>query len=92
MEDVPQQDWAAYEALTAESDAAWLRGLTLCDRFALYAELFDVVWNARGSQGNWERLDRWNWDQKLATRLRLVEAYRKLDDRHRERFAANNVS
>jgi hypothetical protein len=90
MADVPQQDWAAYEARTAESDAAWIRGLTPEDRFALYADLFRIIWGARRGPGDWERLDRWHWDQKLATRLRLVDAFRKLDEVRRARTAASS--
>jgi hypothetical protein len=87
---VPQQDWAAYKALTAESDAAWVRGLTTSERFALYADLFDMVHNARRGPGDWERLDRWAWEQKLAIRLKLVDAFAKLDQLRSERAAANN--
>ena len=90
MVDVPQQDWSLYESLAHESDVAWVRGLTLQSRFAIYEDLFSVIWNGRRDRGNWERLDRWNWDQKLAGRQRLVEAFAKLDQLYRERAAAND--
>jgi hypothetical protein len=91
MLDAPRQDWAAYEKLARPSDAAWLRGLTLDDRLALYADLFDLVWNARRGPGDWERLEQWRWEQKLASRLRMVEAFQKLDILTRERAATHDV-
>lgn len=85
----PQQDWRAYELLTRASDAAWVRGLTLNDRFDLYSDLFSIVWEAQQQRDN-TRLDQWNWDQKVATRLRTVEAFAKMDLLHRERAASHN--
>ncbi len=87
---MPQQDWAAYEARTAQSDANWIRGLAIKDRYDLYEDLFGIIWAARRGRGNWEQLDRWNWHQKFAIRLRSVEAFRKLDQIHRERTVANH--
>ncbi len=90
MVDVPQQDWQFYEARTRVEDAEWLRELSTQDRFALYEGLMDVIGGARHVHGDWERLDRWQWDQKVATRKKLFGAYCKLDQLQRERTAANN--
>jgi hypothetical protein len=90
MLDAPRQDWAAYEKLAGPSDAAWLRGLTVAERFALYADLFNMVWDARRGPGDWQRLEQWHWQQKLATRLRMVEAFNQLDQRTRERAAEHH--
>ncbi|MEX0642116.1 MAG: hypothetical protein WD468_05415 [Pirellulales bacterium] len=92
MLDAPRQDWAAYRRLTRDSDTAWLRGLTLRDRFDLYADLFNIFWEARRrNPGDWERLDQWHWNQKLATRLRMVDAFKKLDELRRERAATDHT-
>jgi hypothetical protein len=90
MVDVPQQDWMEYEARTAKTDAAWIRGLSVSERFALYDDLFSIVWGARRGPGDWERLDRWHWQQKLAARLQLVEMLSKLDQENRGRTVAEN--
>jgi hypothetical protein len=80
-----------YEAITARENAEWIRSLTSQERFAIYADLFDVIWSARQTLGDWEQLECWQWDQKLAHRLRMVEAFSKLDEFRRERAAANNA-
>jgi hypothetical protein len=84
MADVPQQDWLFYEAQTQADHVAWVRGLSPQDRFALYEDLFNLVWSARDDRGDWRRLERWHWDQKVATRLRLCDAFSKLDHIDRE--------
>lgn len=82
MSFAPQHDWAAYPALTAQEDAAWLCSLSTSQRFDLYADMFNLAWNARqnNTTADWEALDRWRWEQKLAQRLRYVEVYRNLDE------------
>jgi hypothetical protein len=87
---VAQQDWATYEALAAESDKAWLRALMPQDKFAIYNDLFTILWNAR-REGDWERLEAWAWEQKLAMRLKFVEAFRKRDELLRKREAAGGA-
>jgi hypothetical protein len=77
MTEVPQQDWAAYEALAAASDTVALRNLTPVDRFALYEDLFDLIWDVRRGLGDWEKLERWSWEQKLALRRQFVQAWHK---------------
>jgi hypothetical protein len=89
--DAPRQDWTAYRRLTAAHDAAWIRGLTPSDRFELYADLFNLIWNAPRDPAQWERLERARWDAKLATRLRMVGAFLKRDELLRERAAANHT-
>jgi hypothetical protein len=87
----PQQNWAAYEKLTRADHAAWLRSLTPQDRFALYSDMFNVIRAARDSRIDQDRLDRWLWKQKVAARMRQVEAFTKLDQWRSERAAANNA-
>jgi hypothetical protein len=93
MSIVPKHDWAAYEASAAKQEATQLRSLGTGERFAIYADLFDVVWTARRgvATGDWEKLDRWSWRQKLATRLRCVHAFQKLDEIRNGRPAATNA-
>jgi hypothetical protein len=87
----PQQNWPAYEALTRAEQAEWIRTLSPQDRFAIYEDLFNMIWTTRDAHGDWDRLDRWHWQEKLAVRMRQVEAFNKLDQFRRERAAANNA-
>ncbi|HEY4232569.1 MAG TPA: hypothetical protein VGM76_04030 [Lacipirellulaceae bacterium] len=91
MLDAPQQNWAEFTSATRDENDASIRRLTAADRFSIYADLFNVIWVARGELGNWERLDRWRWEQKLDERRRLVAAFNKLDQLRRERTAANDA-
>ncbi len=86
----PQQDWTAFAAQTAAEDSAWIQGLSAEERFALYADMFGIVWKARqnGLRGDWDVLDEWSWQRKLADRQRCVEAYRKLDELQHARAVA----
>jgi hypothetical protein len=91
MLDAPQHDWHFYEVQTRASEAEWIRGLTTAERFALYASLFNTIWNARQNlPGDWERLEAQRWQEKLELRRRMIDAFRELDELHRERSAANN--
>lgn len=90
MMDSPRQDWCAYEASTRQENANWVRNLSPLDRFAIYDDLFNLIWSARGDAGNWSRLEQWNWKQKVAARLKLVSAFTSLDQFRCERAASKN--
>ena len=91
MLDAPQHDWSFYESKTQASDAECARNLTFAERFALYASLFNMIWNSRQNlSGNWEQSERERWEEKLEVRRRMVDAFRKLDELRRERSAAND--
>ena len=87
----PQQDWSVYESLTHAEYGEWLRGLSPQDRFALYSDMFNLIQSSREAGGDWDRLEKWHWEQKLAARMRQVEAFSKLDQWQRERAASNNA-
>lgn len=58
------------------------------EKFAIYADMFNIYWAARQNvSGDWERLDEHRWQEKLAIRQRMVEAFTKLDEWRRERAA-----
>ena len=85
----PRQNWTAYRERAKDADAAWLRGLSIAERFDLYADLFGIVWEAQGNRGN-ERLEVWNWNRKVAARRRQIHAFSKLDELTRERAASHD--
>ena len=64
----------------------------LSERYAIYADLFETIWNARQlqNQGDWRRLERSSREQKLAKRLRQIAAFQKLDETHNGRSASAN--
>jgi len=82
---VPQQDWSYVESRSRETEAARLHAMTPAERFAVYADMYNTLWAARQNvPGDWERLDQWRWEEKLAVRRRMVEAFSKLDQMRRE--------
>ena len=91
MLDAPRHDWSFYESQTLAGDAAYVRNLSTAERFELYASLFNTLWNARLSlPGDWERLDRQHWQEKLAMRLRMVDDFHKLDEYRRAQSVSAN--
>jgi hypothetical protein len=90
MLDAPQQDWSAYDAKVKANDRAWLRGLTPGDRFTLYEDLFNIIYHGRDKNIDLERLEQWRWQQKVADRLRIVDALQSLDAL-RERSAKHHT-
>jgi hypothetical protein len=90
MVDAPRQNWQLVDARSRDEDAEWLRGLSTQDRFALYEDMLTLFAAARPAPSELERLDRWCWEEKLAIRRKLLNAYSKLDQLHRERAAANH--
>jgi hypothetical protein len=90
MSDAPKQDWVYYELQCCESDAQRLRTMTPADRFALTADLFNLQWIARQqAPGRWQRLDERRWQEKIALRKRMADAYKKLDTWRSERAATS---
>jgi hypothetical protein len=85
----PSQDWSTFLALTRESDAEFARASSVEERMAIYENLFELVQSARQRPGNWDELDSWCWNQKLATRQKLMAAFAKLDQFRRERTPAD---
>jgi hypothetical protein len=75
MIDAPQQDWSLYKAMSRQSDAAWIRSLSPADRFELYADLFDLIWEARRTLPFGDRVDDRHWRQKVEVRQRLTNAF-----------------
>jgi hypothetical protein len=92
MATAAQQDWSYYKTRERESDAAWLRSLSIGERFELYEDMYGVLWAARsGMPGNWARLEQRQWAEKVAVRQRMVEAFSKRDQLQRERAAAHHA-
>ena len=87
----PLQNWRIYEASTRGEEAAWVRGLSPQERFDIYDDAFNLVWTARGELGDWERLDQWRWSQKLALRVRMLDALGNLDRVRCELAAPKNT-
>jgi hypothetical protein len=80
MSIAPKQVWAYVEAQSRASEAIRLRSMTPPERFAVYADMYNTLWTARKNIfGDWEQLDQWRWQEKLALRIRMVDAFAKLD-------------
>lgn len=87
---LPRQNWTAYEVRAKPIDEAVLREMTPEEKFEQYEDLFEIVSAPRQVSGDWARLERWEWEQKVAARLRQVAAFQKLDQRYRGQNAANH--
>jgi hypothetical protein len=90
MLDAPRQDWELYRKLTMPYDIAWQRSLTPEQKFAIYQGLYRIAMSRTGP-GDWAALDARQWQEKLARRMKEVEAYRKLDELRRERSAGSDA-
>lgn len=92
MATAPQQNWSYYDSRVQPVDADWLRSLSVEERFQLYNGLYSVLLQGRRTMpGDWDRLDQFQWAEKLKLRRRMVEAFSKLDDLRRERSAPNHA-
>jgi hypothetical protein len=93
MSFAPQHDWEGYATRTSVADAAWIRSLSVSDRFDIYADMFNLAWEARRASktGDWAAMDEWRWQQKLAQRMKCVEAYQRMDGIRNARAAARNT-
>lgn len=91
MLDAPRQDWDLYDALTRTSDDAWIRNLTPQSRFAIYEDLFNLVWHAHAGRSGQSRLEGARWEAKLALRQRMAEAFAMLDNCRRGRPSKPNA-
>jgi hypothetical protein len=80
MSDAPRQDWAAYEAAVRPHELERLRRMTPAEKFALYADMFELVTANRIGTDEWTRLDELRWQEKLRIRNKMVKAFRKLDE------------
>jgi hypothetical protein len=92
MATAAQPDWSYYKTREGECDATWLRSLSVGERFALYEDMFNILWAARAEMsGNWARLEQRQWAEKIDRRQRLVEAFLKRDQVLSERAAAHHA-
>lgn len=91
MMDAPRQDWSLVDARMRETDAVWFRSMPPHDRLALYEDMLRIVMDARRELDGRDRIDRNCWQEKLATRHRMVDAFSKLDLIHRGQAVSHNA-
>lgn len=92
MLDAPVQNWDLYESLTRDAVVAWAQNETPADRLAIYASLFNLVLEQSSIRAPARVLQNQRWESKLTHRLAFVSAMATLDQRHRDRSAANNAT
>ncbi|MCX7403641.1 MAG: hypothetical protein NTY87_11205 [Planctomycetia bacterium] len=85
--DAPHQNWKLFrqtwEDRVVASDASWNSGLTPTDRLTVTDDLFDTIRSARLATNDWQQVDECAWQDALAERLRMVEAFRRFDEAQR---------
>ena len=79
MIEAPRQDWQWYESMCRSDHAKWLRCLTPAESFRLYEELHDLAMSQMVSSPGTNALERRSWQEKLAVRRRLRQAFNELD-------------
>jgi len=79
------ETWQWYEERCREDRIRWLRGLTPEESFALYEELYRMGAGQQDGSPGWRRLEQRHWEEKLASRLKLVRAFQALDRSRSER-------
>ena len=80
MSVVPQRDWSYFAERERKAERQLLRSTTPEQRLAIYEEMFGIFRQGRRTMpGDWEKLDQWRWNEKLAARQRMLEAFRKMD-------------
>lgn len=76
--------WDRFEKLCgdriAASDVKWALGLSPAERIAVADDLLATVRTARIAAGDWHRVDDLAWQETLNSRLRQVQAFRRLDE------------
>jgi hypothetical protein len=88
MEFAPRHDWDFFEAKRRKAHAARLRAISDEQAWNLYVSMFDLATSQSASLPSRVAASRWN--EKLATRRKLVAAFSKLDEFNGERGPANN--
>lgn len=79
MVDSQPQDWRNYWQIKSNLDAEQLCSLTPDERLRLCEELSSKFRDSLSDE-EWQRFQEWHWEQEVAGRLRMVEAFRKLDE------------
>jgi hypothetical protein len=58
----------------------------------MYQDMFNIGWaSRRDTTGNWDMLDVYRWQEKLALRRRMVAAFHHLDKKPIERADSDNT-
>lgn len=88
MKFAPQHNWELFELRCREARTARLQTITDAQAWDIYVSMFEFAASQTGQLSDGQASAR--RAEKLAIRRRLVAAYSKLDERNRERGAANN--
>jgi hypothetical protein len=85
MVDPPQYDWAAYESIIRPYGVEELRRMTPAQKFAVCEALYRVFVAPYVGTPEWKQYEQRRWQEKLRIRMKMVDAFRKLDQHCRER-------
>ena len=77
-----KHDWSAYQQRCSSLHAQWLRSLTLAESLGLYQGLHRLARAQADDSPGWQRLQQKRWEEKVAVRRRLHEAFARLDADH----------
>lgn len=77
-----RHDWTAYQRRCRAQHAQWLRSLTPKEALVLYQGLHRLARAQADDSPGWRRLELKRWEEKLAIRRKLHEAFARLDATH----------
>lgn len=73
------RDWNAYQRQCMAADTEWLRSLTPAESLILYQSLHRLARAQADDSPGWRRLRQKHWEEKVAIRRKLHEAFARLD-------------
>jgi hypothetical protein len=76
------RDWNVYEQRCKAVHAQWLRSLTPSESVILYQGLHRLARAQADDSPGWQRLRQRCWEEKVAIRRKLHEAFSRLDASH----------
>ena len=76
----PKRDWNRYDSLVWEHELGRIQKQTPSERFERYVQLFELVYQAKQSQGSDSESELQRWKEKKNIRRRTVSAFLKLDE------------
>lgn len=75
-------DWNAYQQRCNVSHAQWLRSLTPAESVVLYQGLHRLARAQADDSPGWRTVEQKRWEEKVAIRRRLHEAFARWDAAH----------
>lgn len=77
-----RHNWELFQQKCLPHEAEWLRSLTDSEALLLYQDLHKLARAQQDESPGWKRLEQQRWQEKVAIRRKLHEAFTRLDQRN----------